>query len=295
MQLLSPQRKSSSTIDFNKGFTLVELSIVLMVIGLLVSGILVGQDMIRAAELRSIATQKDQTQTAVNLFRDKYLNLPGDLPNAVKFWGVQAGGTSDEIDTICQNLDRNTPSTTTSTCNGNGDGKIGTNWNNNLAFASNFEVFRFWQHLSNAGLIAGTFSGVTDSTINDYTDGPVTTAGLNVLEGKISTSGFLYSSWGNVTNGAMNAFNVYYGDVMIFGKTNCNGGAVYHCYPSAILTPAETYIIDKKTDDGLPGNGNIVVFGIAQNPNCASSMDPETSIYLVNETNKNCGLIFKMK
>ncbi|MFM7859741.1 MAG: type II secretion system protein, partial [Flammeovirgaceae bacterium] len=75
----------NSTIDFNKGFTLAEISIVIMIIGLLVSGILVGQDMIRAAEMRSILTEKDKIVTKVNLFRNKYLALPGDMSNATEF------------------------------------------------------------------------------------------------------------------------------------------------------------------------------------------------------------------
>ena len=50
-----------------KGFTLVELAIVLIIIGLIVSSVLVGQNIIRAAELRATTTQLNKFQTAVNV------------------------------------------------------------------------------------------------------------------------------------------------------------------------------------------------------------------------------------
>lgn len=72
---------------FNKaaaklGFTLIELSIVLVIIGLIVGGILVGQDLIKAAEIRATVSQMEKYATAVNTFRSKYNGLPGDLLNA---------------------------------------------------------------------------------------------------------------------------------------------------------------------------------------------------------------------
>ncbi|MGB1539971.1 MAG: prepilin-type N-terminal cleavage/methylation domain-containing protein, partial [Rickettsiales bacterium] len=56
----------------NRGFSLVELSIVLVILGLLTGGILGGQSLIRAAEMRAIATEYDAWKTAVNVFKDKY-------------------------------------------------------------------------------------------------------------------------------------------------------------------------------------------------------------------------------
>ena len=71
-----------------KAFSLVELSIVLVILGLLVGGILTGQSLIRAAELRSVTTEFSQYQTAVMTFRDKYFAIPGDMKNARDFWGA---------------------------------------------------------------------------------------------------------------------------------------------------------------------------------------------------------------
>jgi prepilin-type N-terminal cleavage/methylation domain-containing protein len=67
------------------GFTLIEMSIVLVIIGLLVGGVLVGQDLIRAAQVRKTGTLIEQLNTAVNTFKLKYNCLPGDCANASDF------------------------------------------------------------------------------------------------------------------------------------------------------------------------------------------------------------------
>ncbi|PZU43073.1 MAG: prepilin-type cleavage/methylation domain-containing protein, partial [Sphingomonas sp.] len=64
------------------GFSLVELSIVLVILGLLTGGILGGQSLIRAAEIRSIGVDFNRFSTATYTFRDKYMGLPGDITNA---------------------------------------------------------------------------------------------------------------------------------------------------------------------------------------------------------------------
>src|ERR1700754_5054766 len=100
------------------GFTLVELSIVLVILGLLVGGVLAGQSLIRAAELRSISTDTTQYRTALFSFREKYNALPGDMINATSFWGDRATGAESCADGAIAN---GTPGT----CNGNGNGMIG--------------------------------------------------------------------------------------------------------------------------------------------------------------------------
>ena len=69
-----------------KGFSLVELSIVLVILGLLVGGVLSGQSLIRAAELRAATQEYQRYYTATQTFRDKYFAIPGDFNNAQAFW-----------------------------------------------------------------------------------------------------------------------------------------------------------------------------------------------------------------
>src|SRR6266852_226786 len=71
-----------------RGFTLIELSIVLVIIGLIVGGILVGQDLIKAAQLRATITQLERYDATVNTFRTKFNGLPGDLLNGTNFFAA---------------------------------------------------------------------------------------------------------------------------------------------------------------------------------------------------------------
>ncbi len=74
--------------NLSPGFTLIELAIVLVIIGLIVGGVLVGQDLIAAARIRSQLSQIDKYNTAVITFRLKYNVLPGDmLPDQASAFG----------------------------------------------------------------------------------------------------------------------------------------------------------------------------------------------------------------
>jgi prepilin-type N-terminal cleavage/methylation domain-containing protein len=121
------------------GFTLIELSIVLVIIGLIVGGVLVGQDLIRAAGVRATISQIEKYNTAASAFRDKYSCIPGNCANAVSFALGQTGGPGD---------------------NGSGNGII---YSNSTMFAwggFDKETFNFWYHLQQAGMVSdGNFSG----------------------------------------------------------------------------------------------------------------------------------------
>jgi prepilin-type N-terminal cleavage/methylation domain-containing protein len=73
------------------GLSMVELSIVLFIFGLLTGSILDGQSLIKAAEPRSLRTDISLYQSALFAFRDKYMALPGDMTNATSFWGTAVG------------------------------------------------------------------------------------------------------------------------------------------------------------------------------------------------------------
>lgn len=76
------------------GFTLVELSIVLVIIGLIIGGVLVGKDLIEGAKIKAQITQLEEIETQINTFRLKYNCLPGDCSTATDFFGTSFGSST---------------------------------------------------------------------------------------------------------------------------------------------------------------------------------------------------------
>ena len=141
------------------GFTLVELAIVLVVIGLITGGIFVGTILVRESQLKAVISEIAKYRSALNAFHEEYHGLPGDLPNATNFWGV-AGGAGTGLDQACYYA----VGTGTATCNGNDDGFI-TN-NAGVPSAGVREDLRAWQHLFNANLIDSKVTGTHTGTGN---------------------------------------------------------------------------------------------------------------------------------
>ena len=64
------------------GFTLIEIAIVLVIIGLLLGGVLKGQELITSARVRNLISQQDGVKAAYLGFLDRFRALPGDYSNA---------------------------------------------------------------------------------------------------------------------------------------------------------------------------------------------------------------------
>lgn len=254
-----------------RAFSLVELSIVLVILGLLVGGVLGGQSLIRAAELRTITNDKDKFTSAVRTFKDKYMGLPGELANATSFWGA-AHATPNTCKT--------TQGTGTQTCNGSGDDKVAITTDVNFAY----EMYRFWQHLSNAGLIEGAYSGVQGPSHPWHH-----IAGTNTPLSKVQGCG-----WGSfffdlaVTDG--NDFGSDWGHTLYFGAARTGLD-----YSGPCLIPDEAYSIDTKFDDGKPGLGMIMAVPSTSTvaPNCSTTNVNATSLYNLIHRSAACPLIFR--
>lgn len=223
----------------NQGFSLVELSIVLVILGLLTGGILTGQNLIRAAELRSVATQASGYQTAVMTFRDKYFALPGDMGNATRFWGKNNTACPTHTGTAAAN----------GVCNGNMDGSIRLN---HLDGGGGYphEAFQFWQHLALAGLIEGSYTGISGSTAYAHS-----IPGTNVPPARISNAAWGARYFDNLHPASFALSPGVPGNHFTVGSTD---NALM--WPqSAFLRPEEAWNIDTKLDDGKPARGNVLM------------------------------------
>ncbi len=248
------------------GFTLVELSIVLVILGLLVGGVLAGQSLIHAAELRAASTEYTSYKTALGAFREKYSALPGDMTNAIRFWGQspQASSDADGPDGAC--IASLTASTDATTCNGNGDGQI-----------ANAEIFRSWQHLSNAGLVEGQFTGVSAGPMATFT----ATVGTNVPRSKLQQAGWTLVWLGS---GGGSYFTINYRNALALGAN-----AMMSPTNGAFMKAEDAYNIDMKMDDGKPQSGIVSSFPTASRPNCVNGTDDD---YLLSDTTNGCNLFF---
>jgi prepilin-type N-terminal cleavage/methylation domain-containing protein len=249
------------------GFSLIELAIVLVILGLLVGGIMTGQSLIRAAELRSVTRDLQGYQAAVGTFRDKYLAIPGDMTNATAFWGKDNTNCPTHTGTAA----------TPGTCNGDGNGRIP--WDAAVAGGTG-ESFQFWKQLQLVGLIEGQYTGTAGSGFTSEGN-----PGINIPRSKLGNN----VGWaiGNHTNhpGSSIAYALDYGNTYLLP----NSGQFF--------TPEEAWGIDTKLDDGKPAYG--MVIARFWNNACAAPDSGGTptntdrnASYRLSDRSPQCGLWF---
>ena len=120
------------------GFTLVEIAIVLVIVGLLLGGVLKGREMITNAKIKRVENDFAGVSAAIYAYQDRYGVLPGDDPAASTRF----------------------PGTWRSSDNGNGNGSIQGGWSSTN---NGDESRKIWKHLRGAGLIAGPVDNTTAS------------------------------------------------------------------------------------------------------------------------------------
>ena len=229
------------------GFTLIELSIVLVIIGLIVGGVLAGQDLIKAAAVRATITQIEKYNTAANTFRDKYGGLPGDLnATAATQFGFEGRGTA--------------PGT------GDGNGIIEGNTGGGTYACgycvANGEPLAFWADLASARMVDGAF--VTNGEANGLGTATVAGSGVGLFlpSAKLGGGNYVYVWSGGPTIGfggtggdSQNYFAISAVQQLSYWWADSNPG----------LTVKQAYDIDKKVDDGYPQSGRVLAFYLDAN------------------------------
>ncbi len=138
------------------GFTLVEIAIVLVIIGLLLGGVLKGQELINSAKVKNLINDFRATSTFVYSYQDRFRAIPGDDLAAIAHVAATAAATTH---------------TTGAASGATGDGRINGAWNNTATTTD--EAYRFWEQVRLAGLAAGSTTIASADYVPRNADGGV--------------------------------------------------------------------------------------------------------------------------
>lgn len=179
--------KEISTVNRQRGFTLVEIAVVLVIIGLLLGGVLKGQELITQAKIKNVANDFNGLAAAIYSYQDRYRALPGDDKSAASRWtstGIKAGDGNGLV--------------------GGSTGSDGAATQSYSSTTTGQETRQFWQHLRNAGFIAGDVASE---------DQPLNAAGgmVGVQTGALGLQGLVICS-ANLPAKVANAIDAQFDD-----------------------------------------------------------------------------------
>ncbi len=203
----------------NSAFTLVELAIVVVIIGLITGGILGAQSLIKSSRVQSVVKSLLSYDTAIKAFQLEYDALPGDMKDAYDYFGSDCGD-DDALGSGC-----------------NGDG------NKNIANL-NIESCNFFEHLSMAEIVPGSYNCGHMTSIEIEKSWPL-------LFDQIGVRPSLAGAWGT------NILPENANRLVVSGLFNFTGsGSASNGRDD--LDSQFSKAVDKKIDDGIASNGKLV-------------------------------------
>jgi prepilin-type N-terminal cleavage/methylation domain-containing protein len=262
------------------GFTLIELSIAIVIIGLIVAGVVGGQQLVRQAKLRSAISDVNSITAAIRAFQTQYSALPGDLETGYDYFGSACGA------------DANATPSDRDGCNGDGDGKVEARNN-----ANSFETRLLWRHLHHAGLIKGTYTTDTDY-LNAYKPGPFSGTYYSVVTIGID------SGWSHLTSGMFYNSSITSPHKGLFINLGVPWGTnhTYDLLRAKSITPKDAKSIDVKVDDGTAQTGWVLTRrGYWQSagkcgPNRGGGASGEEATdYVLSDDTGSCRMSFKVR
>jgi prepilin-type N-terminal cleavage/methylation domain-containing protein len=274
-------------------FSLIELSIVLIIIGLLVAGITGGASLIKSSELRSAIGEARAYQVAVNGFYSQYNYLPGDYATAIA--GAAASSTSTAAYSGAASSGQN--------------GKIEYNTASVATLLS--ESTAAWDQLIKTGTI--------DSTLRLTLAAPTTAqvAGTNMPASKVSKSGWHFDyriavgagfDYTSTVNEGVAAAPAYQNVVVLTGQTAGGGGSLASSgtalstlvngstnLATASITGPDALSIDTKIDDSFANAGKVRGLNPGNTTGCYTASGSKNVAYIVfSSTSKTCALTFQV-
>jgi prepilin-type N-terminal cleavage/methylation domain-containing protein len=277
-------------------FSLIELSIVLIIIGLLIAGVTGGASLIKSSELRAAISEARGWSTAVNGFYNQFNAFPGDYNVAIGSATGAAGNSNSQINAFTAANNPSGTASTTAGCVTTGVPAAGCSYEDNVA----------WVQLKNAGVVdtnivsaptlAATWLAATNASY-----------GVTNPQSKIKSSGWLFD-YGSA-NGSTAGTNQLGQNVVILSGAPSGAPDATNSYvngtakASGAITPADALSIDTKVDDGKYSTGRIqginpnATFGAVTGDNtCGVSATVGTAptAYNTSKTTKNCAISYQV-
>jgi prepilin-type N-terminal cleavage/methylation domain-containing protein len=238
-----------------KAFSLIELSIVLIIVGLLVAGVTGGASLIKNAELRGLMTEARGYQTAVNAFNERFQALPGDFGSVVG--GTFSNGTAPAGNANSQ-IEFYAAHATAATAPNRMESNVA------------------WQQLKNGGFVDAVFTPASsDTTAGAFaTD---LTPGTNIPGSKTKNAGWIFDY--------INSQNtvIVTGSVVADIAAATSGTAT----ATSVIIPVDALSIDTKVDDGVANAGKVRAH--ASTSGCNS-----TTTYTTATATAACALSFQV-